>query len=146
MFESDWLEAKPAPYRLDKEAEAFELAKDVAALANAAGGIIVIGARTKNRPAGDEIRRINECRIDEISPRRYVSFVRRKVFPRVDGFKVELTPGASAGRGGRPPNDPGATGGRTTLPRPRHRPGRTRDRARVHMADPRGSGHGRAEC
>lgn len=98
-FESDWLEAKSAPYRLHEEADGFELAKDVAALANATGGIIVIGAQTKNRPAGDEIRRINECRLDGISPRRYVSLVQRKVFPKVDGFKVELIPGATAGSG-----------------------------------------------
>ena len=41
------LEFKGSPYRLDVDAEKFELGKDVSGLANAEGGVIVIGVRTK---------------------------------------------------------------------------------------------------
>ena len=98
-YESEWLEAKAAPYRLEEHAEAFELAKDVAALANADGGIIVIGAQTKKRPGGDEIRRINECRLSDVSPRAYTTLVRRGMFPKVEGFEIELVPHGSTGNG-----------------------------------------------
>lgn len=41
-LEDDHLECKSAPYNLDQEREKMELAKDVSALANADGGIILI--------------------------------------------------------------------------------------------------------
>jgi predicted HTH transcriptional regulator len=41
------IEFKGEPYRLEQDSQKFELAKDVSALANAAGGLIVIGARTQ---------------------------------------------------------------------------------------------------
>lgn len=98
-YESVWLEAKAAPYRLAREADSYELAKDVAALANAAGGIIVIGAKTKSRPDGDEISQINECRLSDVSPRAYKALIRRRVFPKIEGFDVDLIEGAISGSG-----------------------------------------------
>jgi hypothetical protein len=52
--ESDWVEFKEQPYRLDDPRQRFELAKDVSAMANVRGGVIVIGYDTK----ADEVSEI----------------------------------------------------------------------------------------
>lgn len=48
--EAGWVEFKRQPYALDMPAGRFELAKDVAAMANANGGVIVIGVATSSPP------------------------------------------------------------------------------------------------
>ena len=45
-IESEAIEFKGAPYRFDSNKDKIELAKDISALANAGGGIIVMGVRT----------------------------------------------------------------------------------------------------
>lgn len=49
--ECAWLDAKGQLYQLDQPRPAAELAKDVAALANMSGGVIVIGLRTRKAAA-----------------------------------------------------------------------------------------------
>ena len=44
--ESIWLDAKGEPYSLHRNDEKWELAKDISAMANAKGGLLVIAART----------------------------------------------------------------------------------------------------
>jgi hypothetical protein len=44
--ENSWLDFKTTPYALNTDKGKFELCKDVAALANAQGGLLVCGART----------------------------------------------------------------------------------------------------
>lgn len=58
-LEDDHLECKSAPYNLTEDQGKMELAKDVSALANADGGIILIGVQTETEPQhqGDIIRR-----------------------------------------------------------------------------------------
>lgn len=58
LIEDERVECKAAPYRLDEERERLELAKDVSALANAQGGLIIVGLRTGR----DENRRIDIVR------------------------------------------------------------------------------------
>ncbi|MDQ3722257.1 MAG: ATP-binding protein [Actinomycetota bacterium] len=90
-YEADWLEAKRAPYRLEEAAGRFELAKDVAMLANARGGVILVGAKTKRGPGGrDRIKAINGCRRADIKPERYRQEIRRQIHPAPDGVTVEL--------------------------------------------------------
>lgn len=49
------VEFKGQPYQVtDHDSQKFELAKDVSALANASGGVIIIGVQTRR----DKIRRI----------------------------------------------------------------------------------------
>src|SRR5262245_54482442 len=49
--ESDWLEFKGSPYQISTSLkDKWELAKDVAAFANGAGGNIVIGVTTEKHP------------------------------------------------------------------------------------------------
>ncbi len=43
VSEAAWLDAKESPYILDTLKQKLELAKDVSALANSAGGVIVLG-------------------------------------------------------------------------------------------------------
>jgi hypothetical protein len=52
--ESWWLEAKSAPYRLGEFRQEVEAARDVAALANGGGGLLVCGMKTKRLPGGAE--------------------------------------------------------------------------------------------
>ena len=41
--ETIWLDFKMCPYQLEQDRQRFELAKDVSAMANAEGGVILIG-------------------------------------------------------------------------------------------------------
>lgn len=82
-YETQDLEVKSSPYRLEDPKEAFELAKDVAAMSNASGGLILLGAKTKSRPAGDEIVAINGCLRGAVEPREYRQLLRRRLHPRV---------------------------------------------------------------
>src|SRR5688500_9475154 len=47
--EHDTVECKSAPYRLGEDRQRIELAKDVSGLANADGGLILIGVATQRR-------------------------------------------------------------------------------------------------
>jgi hypothetical protein len=49
-LESDWLECKQSPYRLETDRQKLELAKDIAGLANAAGGLLLLGFATAKDP------------------------------------------------------------------------------------------------
>ncbi|MGD0307208.1 MAG: ATP-binding protein [Candidatus Acidiferrales bacterium] len=46
-LEDEYLECKGAPYRLSEDAEKMEIAKDISALANAAGGVLLLGVTTE---------------------------------------------------------------------------------------------------
>ena len=81
-YEGSWLEAKSAPYRLEEERGRYELAKDIAAFANASGGLILIGAKTKSTSKGDRIRQINECRRADVSAAAYRALVKRQIYPQ----------------------------------------------------------------
>ena len=50
--ESTWIDFKKEPYRLDTFKGRWEYVKDVAALANANGGCVVVGVKT-GRPANE---------------------------------------------------------------------------------------------
>lgn len=73
--ETSWLEFKGEPYNIDKdfssrERECFELAKDVTAMANVAGGVILIGVRTKQdaeqqQDVADELRPVPAGTVDK---------------------------------------------------------------------------------
>jgi hypothetical protein len=92
LYESHWLEAKSAPYRVDEASEQFELAKDVAAMSNATGGLIVLGAKTKTRSSGDEIVQINGCTPEAVSPRQYRHIINSRLYPRPQGVRITVVP------------------------------------------------------
>lgn len=103
--ESDWLEAKGAPYakanaRLGENWR-YELAKDVAAFANSPdGGIIVIGMTTQDGGDGDVITGFKEFDLKQVTATVYGNHVARCVFPRVEGFEVVRAPGGRDRRRG----------------------------------------------
>src|SRR6266852_9162385 len=74
-LEDEHLECKSAPYNLDQEREKMELAKDVSALANVDGGIILLGAQTEREPTyqGDIIRRVGCFAQDRVDLGEYMN-------------------------------------------------------------------------
>ncbi|MGW4750651.1 AlbA family DNA-binding domain-containing protein, partial [Streptomyces sp. NPDC004290] len=95
LRENEWLEVKSQPYDLTIHSGRIELAKDVAQFANSPdGGLLVIGARTKDMGAGDVIQKItplvNQPKIEE----RYRKAIDQRVYPPISGMKVELTQAA----------------------------------------------------
>lgn len=88
-IEDEQLEYKATPYHLKNDLQKQELAKDVSALANADGGIILIGVRTERNPAhfGDEIKEICPFPQTLINPNQYHDILRSWIYPalqRVD--------------------------------------------------------------
>jgi len=81
--EDQHLECKAAPYQLQHEHQKQELAKDVYALANADGGIILIGVKTERNPVhfGDEI--IESCPFPQtlVDPDQWQAVLRTWIYP-----------------------------------------------------------------
>jgi hypothetical protein len=88
------VEFKRQPYQLDQESEKFELAKDVSALANVDGGVIVIGVQTERSEEAptDEAVRLRLLEPGLVDEERYVAVVTERVYPRIQGLRVEFKP------------------------------------------------------
>lgn len=84
--EGVWLDAKESPYVLDTQKQKLELAKDVSALGNAIGGIIVLGFDTTRDPltAGERISRVCPFPVSMVDPERYRKVVHEYVYPPLD--------------------------------------------------------------
>jgi hypothetical protein len=96
------IEFKGEPYQLDRDSQKFELAKDVSALANAAGGVIIIGAQTQrdDEVAVDvvtELRLLPQGLVDE---RQYEAIVSNRVYPLLRELGVTFYPSAGDGTRG----------------------------------------------
>lgn len=91
------LEFKRQPYQLDQEAEKFELAKDVAALANGAGGLLLIGVQTERREESplDEAVRIRAFDRGLVDTARYEALIGARVYPPIQGLRVDFQPSAA---------------------------------------------------
>ena len=88
--ENEWFDAKAKPYQLDDNGKR-ELARDVAALANARGGVLVIGARTEasRQHFGDEVAEIRPFAQDLVNTAQYRHILDGWIYPRVQGLVVE---------------------------------------------------------
>ena len=100
--ESAWLEVKAEPYDLKDPTVKFELAKDVAAMANSRrGGIVVIGMSTekKGRRQGevDLIGDYSKTSLKSLKRQQYRSLVAKWVYPSLVGFEIERMEGSTAG-------------------------------------------------
>jgi hypothetical protein len=96
LQEAEWLEVKSWPYELKDIQEDLwkhELAQDVAQFANAeAGGLLLIGFRTKRKSGIDTLDRITPAPVSETRVQIYGDVLRRRVHPPMNGLKVAATP------------------------------------------------------
>lgn len=90
LRESAWLEAKQMPYVFDTQKQKLELAKDVSAMANARGGIIIIGFKTERRAdvAGEYISQVIPFPASLIDSDRYIKLLEQLVYPSLHGVDV----------------------------------------------------------
>lgn len=93
---------KRSPYRTAEPPEAFELAKDVSAMANAPdGGLLVIGFQTQSTEESglDTVESVHPFARDMFSRDQWLSKVYELVFPTVVGLDAQFKP--SQGEGNR---------------------------------------------
>lgn len=100
-MESEWLDAKETPYILDTQKQKLELAKDVTAMANAAGGIIVIGYDCEKllTTAGEQIREVKEFCLKMVDPDKWSQILANLVHPPPNGVSVRVFAGKDANKG-----------------------------------------------
>jgi hypothetical protein len=96
-FESDWLECKRQPYAIDSDEQKLELAKDVASLANANGGLLLIGLSTTKSPTHgmDQIDRARPFPITMFDPTRYGQVLADWLWPPIDDLEIDLFPSST---------------------------------------------------
>lgn len=96
-IEDDFLEYKAEPYRLDDEHQKHELAKDVSALANAKGGVIIIGAQTERDAthATDTIIKIRSFASTLIRVSQYEGVVQTWVYPPIKQLEIKWFPSSA---------------------------------------------------
>lgn len=86
--ESQLVEAKGAPYPLSEPSARLEFAKDVAAMANGGGGVILIGFKTVQRHDQDVIDAISPCLLEMLSPAKYRGVLASLVVPHLSGVNI----------------------------------------------------------
>jgi hypothetical protein len=101
VAESFEVEVKGGPYVLSSERQKHELAKDVSALANAMGGVILIGFRTERDPQllGE---RIEECRPFEhglCDLNQYRNVLNDWIYPPIQNLQIEWFPSNNVDKG-----------------------------------------------
>ncbi|MFI1419331.1 helix-turn-helix domain-containing protein [Streptomyces sp. NPDC020731] len=87
--ESSWLDVKSGIYPLDADISIAELCKDVAAMANSDGGLLLVGLRTElvsGREVISELKPVPQGRVD---PGRYRKIINERVLPPVRDFRAE---------------------------------------------------------
>lgn len=88
--EDERLECKGKPYQIKKDHQKQELAKDVAGLANAGGGIILIGVRTVRDPThfGDEIKDVRSFEQNLINSNQYQDILNKWIYPSLQQVEI----------------------------------------------------------
>jgi predicted HTH transcriptional regulator len=103
LREDAWLEVKSStPYNLDLPEGRYELAKDVSAFANGAGGIVLVGLRTTKQETTqtEEITAFELCPQDAFISHRYVSLIEAYIHPAIEGLNVYWSPVSEDGTQG----------------------------------------------
>src|ERR1700676_2405469 len=92
LIEDDRFEAKSQPYDLNTELGCFELAKDIAGLAEAQGGLILIGCETERTTAHreDQIKRLRPVELSLVDVERYHSIIENWVYPPPEGVRIDF--------------------------------------------------------
>ena len=88
--ETDWFDCKREPYWLDRDTQKHELAKDVSSFANASGGLILLGLKTKKSPSHphEEVKEICSFPEDLVPTQRYYDVLRDWIYPSLHGIDV----------------------------------------------------------
>jgi hypothetical protein len=96
-IENHWFECKKAPYFLENAKHKQELAKDIAGMANADGGIILIGVKTEKNEIhfGDEVVKINPFAQNLVNHQDYINIVNSRTYPNIINIKIEWFKSAS---------------------------------------------------
>lgn len=96
LAENEWLEFKRDPYPRTENGK-LELAKDVAALANAQGGVLVLGIATNRSGDADVACKIVSYPAGSVNPQSYRATLRKRVYPHLE--RVEILRLADIGGG-----------------------------------------------
>lgn len=85
-IENEWVDFKRDPYPLHDSRSKWELCKDIAALANSGGGLIVLGIETQPRPneLADEVVGSPGIPRERVVPDQYRQVIGEGVRPRID--------------------------------------------------------------
>jgi hypothetical protein len=92
--ENGQIECKAAPYQVENEHQKLELAKDVSALANSGGGVILLGVETERNPThfGDEIKTVHPFSQGLVNPEQYQSILGSWIYPTLQKVEVRWFP------------------------------------------------------
>ncbi|WIM97092.1 hypothetical protein ACTOB_000586 [Actinoplanes oblitus] len=98
LRESSWLEVKSRAYNSAVFADEIELAQDVARFANGSeSALLLLGYRTSKRDGVDRITKICPLRIEESLCSRYQQLLDRRVYPPLEGLKIDYVAAGSGG-------------------------------------------------
>ena len=91
-FESSWLECKRAPYNLDKETDRLELAKDISGLANAGGGVLLLGYATRQDATHgvDVLSEVRPIPLAGFHEEQYRAVIMDWTWPKFTGVRVKV--------------------------------------------------------
>lgn len=93
--ETGWFECKSQPYQIsDGETARRELAKDVSSFANASGGKILIGLKTKPSAThfGDEVEEVRAFSQGLVNTTQNRDLINRWIYPQIEGVDVAWHP------------------------------------------------------
>lgn len=93
--ESRWLDAKNQPWSLGTPGGTAEVAKDVSAMANAQGGMILIPARTTVVSGREVISDIGDLPVELINVTQIRDVLNQRVFPPLPDLVTEIVPTTS---------------------------------------------------
>jgi hypothetical protein len=88
--ESQWLEAKNQFWNLGSDAGKAEATKDLSALANVAGGLIVIPAKTAGDTGRDVIDEIKSLPLERFSETQLRDTIAQWTFPPLRGLEIDI--------------------------------------------------------
>ncbi len=89
--ENQFFDCKLSPYQLQTNSGKRELAKDVSSFANALGGFIFVGIKTKKDALrfGDEIEAINPFEDKLFNKQSYLDIIKDWIYPNINDLKIE---------------------------------------------------------
>jgi hypothetical protein len=94
VVENEWFECKKEPYHLNTATNKQELAKDVAGLANAHGGLILLGVKTAKQPIHlwDQVSEISPLDHGLVNIEQYYSVLHNWIYPSLTDVTIKWFP------------------------------------------------------